>query len=192
MELYVATDDPGWVAESVLSGMPKPKEGEGAFYVKSDLDAVSHIFEVASGLDSLVIGEEQILQQIREAGAKARASGTAGSILSSLFVAAYNVGKRVRESLEVAQANSSVSAFALEFALGEARKAAEEDSSDRNRKDREAGCNSAQGNEDLSCLEAQGRTRVLSKCHSCDAQAAQAPGVGGRLGYFGDHDIQAT
>ncbi len=117
MELYVATDDPVWVAESVLSGMPKSEEGAELFYVKSDLDAVSHIFEVASGLDSLVLGEEQILQQIREAGAKARASGNAGSILSSLFVAAYNVGKRVRASLEVALANTSVSAFALEFAL---------------------------------------------------------------------------
>ncbi|MGD0637426.1 MAG: glutamyl-tRNA reductase [Nitrososphaerales archaeon] len=117
IELYVATDDPVWVAESVLSGMPKPEAGPGSFYVKSDLEAVSHIFEVASGLDSLVLGEDQILQQIREAGAKARASGNAGSILSSLFVAAYNVGKRVRTSLEVAQANTSVSAFALEFAL---------------------------------------------------------------------------
>jgi len=117
MELYVATDDPEWVAESVLSGLPDAEEVPGAFYVKTDLDAVSHIFEVASGLDSLVIGEDQILQQIREAGAKARASGSAGSILSSLFVAAFNVGKRVRGSLEVSQQNSSVSAFALEYAL---------------------------------------------------------------------------
>src|SRR5208283_4335552 len=43
MELYVATDDPVWVAESVLSGMPKSKVGAESFYVKSDLDAVSHI-----------------------------------------------------------------------------------------------------------------------------------------------------
>jgi glutamyl-tRNA reductase len=70
-------------------------------------------------LDSPVIGEEQILQQVREAGRIARTTGQARSILSALFDAAYSSGKRIRESYKVSPANKSVSAFALRRALRE-------------------------------------------------------------------------
>jgi glutamyl-tRNA reductase len=113
----VATDDPEEAAESIRSLMQRAKGTKEEFYIKKDLDAIRHILRVASGLDSLVVGEEQILQQIKEAGTKARVSGNAKSILSSLFDSAVNVGRRVRACYDVTPSNKSVSAFALQFAL---------------------------------------------------------------------------
>ncbi len=117
MELYLATDNPERAVESILSRIQKADGRRESLYVEKDLDAIRHIFRVASGLDSLVVGEEQILQQIKEAGTRARVSGNAKSILSSLFDAAFNVGRRVRASYDVDPSNKSLSAFALRFAL---------------------------------------------------------------------------
>lgn len=117
IELYVATDAPERAVESILSVMRKAGGGREGLYIKRDLDAITHIFRVASGLDSLVVGEDQILQQIREAGTAARISGNARSILSSLFDVAFNVGQRVKASYDVTPPDRSVSAFALRFAL---------------------------------------------------------------------------
>ena len=88
-----------------------------SFYVKTGLDAIRHIFRVASGLDSPVLGEEQILEQVRQAGRTARTAGQAKSILSSLFDAAHSSGRRVRESYLTSR--KSVSAFALRHLLRE-------------------------------------------------------------------------
>ena len=118
LEVYLACGEPGKVARSVvarLGGRVSPQ----SFYVKTGTDAIEHIFRVASGLDSPVLGEEQILQQVREAGKAARTSGQAKSILSSLFDAAYSSGKRIRESYDVSPAYRSLSAFALRRALKE-------------------------------------------------------------------------
>ncbi len=117
IEIYLATDDPDNVAEAILSRLLRGGGNKDEFFIRKDAEAVLHLFSVAAGLDSLVVGEDQILGQIRDAGKEARDSGAAGSILSSLFVAAFNVGRRVRESLEVGPSNGSVSAFALDFAL---------------------------------------------------------------------------
>ena len=87
------------------------------FNVKRDYDAVTHLFRSACGLDSLVIGEEQILQQIKEASKVARVSGEAKSTLSSLFDAAVSVGKRVREYCDITSLDRSVSALALKFGV---------------------------------------------------------------------------
>jgi glutamyl-tRNA reductase len=117
IEFYAATDDPKAAEEHILSVMLASKVARDSFYVKHDTDAVSHIFKVAAGLDSLVVGEAQILQQIRDAGTKAMVSGEAGPIISSLFVSAVNVGRRVRESLDAVPSDLSVSSFALDFAI---------------------------------------------------------------------------
>jgi glutamyl-tRNA reductase len=117
IELYVATDDPRDAEEHIISDVLGPGSAKDSFYVKHDTDAISHLFKVAAGLDSLVVGEAQILQQIRDAGTKAEATGEAGPIISSLFVSAFNVGRRVRESLNVAPHDASVSSSALAFAI---------------------------------------------------------------------------
>lgn len=115
IELYLVAKNPHKASKLVLKELGGGSDG--SFYVKTGLDAVNHIFSVASGLDSLVIGEEQILQQVRDAGRNARVSGEAKSVLSSLFDAAYNVGKRVRDSRSISPHGQSVSEFALEYGL---------------------------------------------------------------------------
>ena len=116
LEVYIAATDPAAAAASLLSRLDG---GSNGFYVKSGVDAISHIFRVASGLDSVVLGEDQILQQVREAGRKARVSGTAKSTLSPLFDAACSVGGRVRATYSIPPSRRSMSAFALGYALGE-------------------------------------------------------------------------
>jgi glutamyl-tRNA reductase len=119
VEVYLACSSPNEVAKSVMARLGEDGSSSESFYVKTGADAIRHIFRVASGLDSPVLGEEQILQQVRDAGRTARAAGQAKSILASLFDAAYSSGKRIRESYKVSPANRSVSAFALKRALEE-------------------------------------------------------------------------
>ncbi len=119
LEVYLACTRPREASTSLIDRLGEPGTPSGGFYTKTGFDAIRHLFRVASGLDSVVIGEEQILQQVREAGKTARTSGQAKSILSSLFDAAYSSGRRVRESYEVSSANRSVSSFALKRALRE-------------------------------------------------------------------------
>ncbi len=118
VELYLIANDPENTVESVLSELGGGSSADN-FYLKIGLDAVNHIFRVATGLDSLVVGEEQILRQVRDAGRIARVSGNARSTLSSLFDAAYNVGRRARSLFGISSPKASVSAFALKYGLKE-------------------------------------------------------------------------
>src|SRR5580700_8803267 len=115
VELYLVATDPKGAVESVLAGLDGGSSEN--LYQKTGLEAVNHIFRVSSGLDSLVVGEEQILRQIRTAGRRARVAGSARSILSSLFDAAYNVGERARGLYGIASPRESVSSFALRYGL---------------------------------------------------------------------------
>lgn len=119
LEFYLVSAEPEKTAAALLGRFAGADIPESSFYVRTGLDAIKHLFRVASGLDSLVAGEEQILQQVRDAGRAARASGQARSVLPPLFDAAYSSGRRVRESYNVPEANRSVSAFALKRALRE-------------------------------------------------------------------------
>jgi glutamyl-tRNA reductase len=116
VEVYMTATDPSAAAGSLITKLGGGPEG---FYVKTDLAAISHIFRVASGLDSVVIGEDQILQQVKDAGRRARVAGRARSTISSLFDAAHGVGGRVRMTYEVPPSQRSLSAFALTHALRE-------------------------------------------------------------------------
>jgi glutamyl-tRNA reductase len=116
VELYLVAADPKSAVESVLAGLDGGSSEN--LYQKTGLQAVNHIFRVSSGLDSLVVGEEQILRQVRAAGRRARIAGDAKSILSSLFDAAYNAGERTRGLHGIASSPAeSVSSFALRFGL---------------------------------------------------------------------------
>lgn len=85
------------------------------FYLLTDIRAAEHLFSVASGLDSLVIGEGQILGQIRRAFTYAKHSNTTKSILNKLFTHAIKTGKRARSETKIAQGASSVSFAAVEL-----------------------------------------------------------------------------
>jgi glutamyl-tRNA reductase len=79
-------------------------------------EAVTHFFRVSSGLDSMVLGETQILGQVTDAYEIARACGGAGPILSALFRAAIHAGKRARTETAISRNAGSVSSVAARLA----------------------------------------------------------------------------
>lgn len=85
-------------------------------YQLSDLDAVRHLFAVAAGLDSMILGEPQILGQVRLAAEMAEATVATGSVLSRVFRDAIRVGKRARTETFVGRHAVSVSYAAVELA----------------------------------------------------------------------------
>ena len=86
------------------------------FYWFWDGDCAEHLFRVASSLDSLVIGEGQILSQVKEAYHLAHEAGTAGTILNLLFHRAITIGKQVRTETKIAFSPVSVSSAAVALA----------------------------------------------------------------------------
>jgi glutamyl-tRNA reductase len=82
-----------------------------------DGEAVSHLFRVAAGLDSLVPGESQILGQVREAYEAARTAGATGPLLNRLFEEALHAGKRIRTEAKLHELPESVAASAVELAV---------------------------------------------------------------------------
>ena len=78
--------------------------------------AVAHLFKVAAGLDSAVVGETQILGQVRHAWERAHAEGVAGATLSALFRSALEAGKRARSETGIARGTTSVSQAAVQLA----------------------------------------------------------------------------
>ncbi|HVF74094.1 MAG TPA: glutamyl-tRNA reductase [Acidimicrobiales bacterium] len=78
--------------------------------------AVSHLFKVASGIDSAVVGENEILGQVRDAWERAVAEGACGPMLSELFRHAVEVGKKVRSETAISRGTTSVSQAAVQMA----------------------------------------------------------------------------
>ena len=85
-------------------------------YVRYSEAAVEHLFAVASGLDSAVIGEQQVLGQVRRAYATAETNKTVGRILHDLAQRALSVGKRVHSETAIDAAGASVVSVALDIA----------------------------------------------------------------------------
>ncbi len=116
-ELYAATDDDGSVLADWLATHP---EGDGDLhaylYRHHGDDAVRHLFRVASGLDSLVLGEPQILGQVKQAWSIARGSGTLGGQLDRLFQHAFVTAKRARSETRIGNSPVSVASLAVRLA----------------------------------------------------------------------------
>jgi glutamyl-tRNA reductase len=85
-------------------------------YVYHQADAARHLLQVAAGLDSLVVGENEIQGQVRSAHDLAQAAGTSGPILNMLFRCAIQCGKRVRAETEIGQTRLSVASVVVELA----------------------------------------------------------------------------
>ena len=81
---------------------------EGAFTIRQGEDAVRHLFAVASGLDSMVVGEPQILGQVKRAMAEAREAGALGPLLDELLRRAVAVGRRVRRETDLGRGLPSI------------------------------------------------------------------------------------
>ncbi|HEY5447590.1 MAG TPA: glutamyl-tRNA reductase [Polyangia bacterium] len=122
VELYVAADDADRAAAE-LAGVLARRAGVAVgdiaehLYQHRDSAAVRHLFRVASSLDSLVIGEPQILGQTKQAYDAAVQHGTAGAVLRACFEeGAFRVARRVRRETAIARNPVSVSSVAVEFA----------------------------------------------------------------------------
>lgn len=87
-----------------------------ASYVHSGADAVDHIFRVASGLNSMVLGEPQILSQIRDALESARERESVGPMLQRLALDALTIGKKARTNTDIARNNVSIAHAAIDLA----------------------------------------------------------------------------
>src|SRR5689334_11190865 len=92
------------------------EEFEPYLYDHRDNDAIKHVFRVASSLDSMVVGEPQILGQVKEAYATARAVGTVNSQLDALLTRAFAVAKKVRNETAIATSAVSVASVAVDLA----------------------------------------------------------------------------
>ncbi len=100
---------------SDFHGIPRDRL-DSYFYARSDAEVARHLFRVASGLDSLVIGEPQILGQVKNAYELAVDQQTTGSSLNRLFHAAFAAAKRVRSETGLAEGAVSVSYAAVSLA----------------------------------------------------------------------------
>ena len=89
---------------------------EPHLYCHLDDGAVRHLFRVASGLDSMVLGEPQILGQVKQAARSAEGAGTVGAMLGRLFQHTFSVAKQVRSQTSLGGASISMSAAALRLA----------------------------------------------------------------------------
>lgn len=94
----------------------KREELEPCVYIRAGHHAVSHLFEVACGLDSMALGETQILGQIRNAYCIADGAESTGKILNSLFQRAIAVGKRARTETGISCGTFSIGAAAVQLA----------------------------------------------------------------------------
>ena len=94
-ELYAMADDDGRAVADWLASHPGDAgDLHGYLYHHSDAAAARHLFRVATGLDSLVLGEPQILGQVKDAWAMARGAGALGGTLDRLFQNAFATAKR--------------------------------------------------------------------------------------------------
>jgi glutamyl-tRNA reductase len=117
-EIYVASSDPGQAQQDVIAFLAEYHQLPGEVFVphlftNSDQEAARHLFRVAAGLDSIVVGEPQILGQVKEAFQAAAERHCAGPLLTRTFERALTVGKRVRHETALGRGAVSIAYAAV-------------------------------------------------------------------------------
>jgi glutamyl-tRNA reductase len=120
-ELYIACEEPSHAVDDLLDFIAEfhqlaPEQVRPHLYSHIDHEVARHLFRVSSGLDSMVVGEPQILGQIKDAYGVATSAQSAGPLLNKLFHWAFGVGKRVRSETALAEGAVSVSFAAVSLA----------------------------------------------------------------------------
>jgi glutamyl-tRNA reductase len=120
-ELYLVTSDPVDAENEALGVLSRqagirPTELLGHLYSLREGEAVRHLFEVASGLDSMIIGEAEVQGQVKRAYEMALVEGVTGPVSNRLFRDALGAGKRVRTETAIGRSRVSVSSVAVELA----------------------------------------------------------------------------
>ncbi len=121
LEIYALVSDPEIAKKSIINFLShtcsvSPEAFLDYLYTYHDQAAIAHLMRVASGLDSMVLGEPQILGQITDAYEAALSQRAAGTVLSALFRAAIHTGKRVRTETTIGVNAASVSSVAANLA----------------------------------------------------------------------------
>ncbi len=121
VELYAHVKDTFKASESIKNFLSEFHHVnrellDKAIYIHDDVDAIRHIFRVASSLDSMVVGEPQILGQLKEAFETSLEKKTTGILLNRLMKKAISVAKRVRSETKIAENAVSISFAAVELA----------------------------------------------------------------------------
>ncbi len=121
VEVYAAIDrfhDGGDAVRRFLTEFHEVHAGQLADYLQGYFEdrAVQHLFAVAAGIDSMVVGEAQILGQVREAFQAAQAERTVGPVLTALFNRAVRVGRRARRETAIGEGLASTLSVSLEMA----------------------------------------------------------------------------
>jgi glutamyl-tRNA reductase len=122
-EVYLVVSDPVEAESATLAILARqagirPTELFGAIYSLRDADAVRHLFGVAAGLDSMIVGEAEVQGQVKRAYELALVEGVTGPVSNRLFKDALGAGKRVRTETAISRAHVSVSSVAVELARG--------------------------------------------------------------------------
>jgi glutamyl-tRNA reductase len=116
-ELYVALDEPALAAQWLARYHRFEPEGLSPYlYTLPREQAVRHVFRVAAGLDSMVLGEPQILGQLKEAARAAESAGTLGTLLHRLFQRSFAVAKEVRSTTRLGAESVSMAAATVRLA----------------------------------------------------------------------------
>lgn len=120
-EIYGAGPDPSSAiesAKSLLSEYAHVERGlfEKNLYVLQREAAVEHLFSVASGLDSLVVGETEIIGQVKDAYLEAQREGQTGKVLNRLFERSLKVAKDLRTQTEIGEGRVSIASVAADLA----------------------------------------------------------------------------
>ena len=111
-ECYTRGADPDAVRSALASlGGDNALEYEPLIYVKNSSSMIGHTFAVASGLDSMIIGEPEILGQMKDAYRRAQGSGHCGQVLGWVFERAFKVAKTVRSETAISQLSLSIPAL---------------------------------------------------------------------------------
>jgi glutamyl-tRNA reductase len=120
-ELYLVAGDPVQAEADALARLAtyagiRPTELAHVVYTPRNCDAARQLYRVASGLESMIVGEAEVQGQVRRAYELALAAGTTGPLTNRLFRAALEAGKRVRTQTGIGRARVSVSTVAVELA----------------------------------------------------------------------------
>ncbi|WP_036725220.1 glutamyl-tRNA reductase [Patulibacter minatonensis] len=120
-EIYVVVGDALQAEGELLSIVAKssrirPTELANLVYMPRNCDAARHLYRVASGLDSMILGEYEVQGQVKRAYEAALRAGTTGPMLNRLFKAALRTGKRVRTETRLSERHTSVASVAVDLA----------------------------------------------------------------------------
>ncbi len=118
-EVYVGTSDAqetrAALESMVMNSLPYHKDGAD-FFILEGRDTVNHLYRVVCGLDSMMIGEDQVQHQVKDAYRKAKERGHVGRRLNSVFARALSVGKRIRTETKLNNGAVSVGSASVQMA----------------------------------------------------------------------------